>query len=176
MNRLVLSLLVALAFSTGCATMPTQYHGMEVAIEHLSAPEVQLIESRAVAKIRIDNETAEPVELVGGVHRIRINGKRIGKVMDGETVTIPAYSSVVRDVPLMLANLAVLRTISQTIETQEADYQLESRLTLNQQSGRRTVTLRRAGEISLEDLIPRLPQNTTSGQPLNVPVLKPATP
>ena len=149
--------IILLLLLTSCATTGDRNPGLEVSVEHISAPEIQLFASRATVRIRIDNETAEPVTLSGGVHHIRINERRIGKAMDNANTVIRPFSSVTRQLPLTLSNLGLIRSTRATIDHKEVTYRLDSQLSIKSSSGFRKCSLRREGEVSLDELIPAQP-------------------
>ena len=138
----------------GCATIGNRSSDLEVTVEHLSAPQMQLFESKATLKIRIDNETVDPIIVAGGVHHVKINGRRIGKAMDDGEISIPALSSVTRELPITLSNLGVLRSARETYESKEVTYQLDSKLYQQTASGKRARNLRRNGTITLDEFLP----------------------
>ncbi|MFT5127769.1 MAG: LEA14-like dessication related protein [Rhodothermales bacterium] len=146
-------LIIFLLFSVSCATIGTPPE-IEVAVEHISAPQLQMLESRAVVTIRIDNESSEPITILGGVHQIRVNGRRIGKAMDNMPSELPAFSSVTRQLPITLSNLGIIRSTRESIDNKEVSYQLDSRLSVATATGQRKCSLRREGHVSLEELVP----------------------
>jgi LEA14-like dessication related protein len=153
---LCILVVVPILFLASCATLDRSPE-LEVSVEHISAPQIHVFESRATVKIRIDNETAEPVMLLGGVHHIRINGRRIGKAMDNAHTVVQPFSFVTRDLPLMVSNLGVIRSTRETIDNKAVVYRLDSRLTIETASGSRSCSLRREGEVSLDEFIPAGP-------------------
>ena len=151
--------IVPIILLASCATLAPAPE-LEVTVAHISAPQVQVFESRATVTIRIDNESAEPIAILGGVHHIRINGRRIGKAMDNSRTELPAFSSVTRELPLRLSNLGVIRSTRETIDRKEVAYRLDSRLSIETGSGHRKCSLQREGEVALDELVPTRPPNS----------------
>ena len=97
-----LGLFGCVATFPGCATAP-RASPVAVTLANLEAREATAFETRLAVTVRFTNESPEPLALRGSSHKLTLNGRDLGSAVGGETVEVPALSSVSVELPLNLA-------------------------------------------------------------------------
>jgi LEA14-like dessication related protein len=141
-------------FGFGCATWREDDPGLEVSLANVQFGEATVFETTMRCRLRVENEGLEPVRLAGGVHRIVLNGIRIGKGMAREEVEIPRFGAVEQDVVVHVSNLSLATRLRSVIETGRAHYRLESRLYAMRGNRARTQRLAKDGILDFHDFAP----------------------
>lgn len=113
----------------GCSTL-RGVEPPEVALVNLTAGNMTLFESEGVVQLRVDNANPTPIIVDGGVHRLYIDGVKIGQAMDGSRFEVPRFGSVKFDAPVRLNNLQLARVIKPIIDRGRFDYEVRSMLHL----------------------------------------------
>jgi len=135
----------------GCASLG----GLEkpdVMLVDLQMGEIKVLETTARATVRLDNENLVPLHVEGGVYKLYINGKRIGKGLSNEQFTIPKLSSVTHDVVINLDNLALARRIISIINSEQLAYRIESVVYIRLDGRVRRVKVSKSGQLDRNDL------------------------
>ena len=93
----------------GCTTtLPQGVTPPEVTLVSFRLHEVRVLESDAIFVLRIDNDGPAPMSISGGVHKIFIDGMRIGKAQSGQQLRLPPFSSSTQEVLAHVSNLRFL--------------------------------------------------------------------
>ena len=100
--------------------------GPAVSLVSVHFKNATVLETTAVFTLRLENETPQPVQLNGGVHKIYLNGLYVGKGLSDETVTVPRLGTVTNDVTVHLSNLALATRIKSAIESKSFAYRIAS--------------------------------------------------
>jgi len=128
--RLSASLLFALALGlSGCATLgPT--HDFSLSVTNVMPTEASLLETTAVLTLRLTNEMPRPITLVGGVHRLLLNGSYVGRAVTSERITVPQLGTMTQSVTVHLENLTLMRKLAELSRGSSPviSYQLDSKL------------------------------------------------
>jgi len=128
--RLSASLLFALALGlSGCATLgPT--HDFSLSVTNVMPTEASLLETTAVLTLRLTNEMPRPITLVGGVHRLLLNGSYVGRAVTSERITVPQLGTMTQSVTVHLENLTLMRKLAELSRESSPviSYQLDSKL------------------------------------------------
>ena len=66
------------------------------------------------------------MKLDGGVHKIYLDGRFIGKGLTGDPIEIPRFASVTQPVKVYLRNLTMASRIKTMIEARKVDYRVDS--------------------------------------------------
>lgn len=111
----------------GCASTGDA-GGVSVRLANLQFTGATAFETTAVFTIRVQNETASPIRLKGAVHRVTLNGLKIGDGVTNQELEVPALSSVTQDVEVHFSNLRMATRIRGLMESQVFDYTLDSTL------------------------------------------------
>ena len=148
MTKSVAALLAALTLTLGCATLEP-LTDPEVTLIDLKFTQVTLLETSAVATLRIANANPVPLCLAGGVYRLWLNGAELGKGMTGNPLEIPRLASATQDVPIHVSNLALLLRGLDIVKTNEVHYRIGSTLHLAPTHGSRRLKLTSEGTFRL---------------------------
>ena len=131
-----LSTAAAALLLAACNTLPDNVAPPAAAVANLRFVNITPFETNAVVTIRLDNENPFPLAVSGGVFRVGLGGRDVGKAMTGDDIRLPRFSSVTREVPLRISNLAMTLQAIDVMHTNEVRYTLDS--TLYVQYGGRT--------------------------------------
>ncbi len=102
--------------------------GLSVRLANLQFTGATAFETTAVFTIRVQNETASPIRLKGAVHRVTLNGLKIGDGVTNEELEIAGFSSTTQEVEVHFSNLRMATRISGLMQSQVFDYALDSTL------------------------------------------------
>jgi hypothetical protein len=132
MPRRPLSLLallgcLALLGPAGCSTTDGT-GGMGVRLANLRFTGATAFETTAVFTIRLQNETTSPIRLKGAVHRVTLNGLKIGDGVTNQELDLPGLSSTTQDVEIHFSNLRLATRLKGLIDSRAFDYSLDSTL------------------------------------------------
>lgn len=155
MKHLLYLLLLLPLFLAGCASQSP----VSVGIVNVRLTDVTAFETTTTFTLRFSNESHEPVELTGGVHKIYLNGFYIGKGLSSETIAVPRLETAKQDVTVHLSNIAMITRIKPIIESESFGYRIESLLYGKSRMDRmRTVS---EGRLDMKDFTPT-PEITNS--------------
>ena len=123
--KCLLSLFVCLSLLvSGCASKST----VAVSIVNVRLTDMTAFETTATFTLRFSNESPEPAQLTGGVHKIYLNGLYVGKGLNSETLDLPRLGSATQDVTVYLNNIALITRVKPVIESKSFDYRIQSTL------------------------------------------------
>lgn len=142
-----------LALLCGCAS-PGDLVRPEVALIDVRPGQVRLLETSAVATVRLDNENPEPLAIEGLACRLYVDGVRVGKGLSDASFTIPRLGTVTREVAVHLDNLAMVRRVRPLLASQRFAYRLECRLYVRGEHRLHRVSVSRDGRIERADFLP----------------------
>jgi LEA14-like dessication related protein len=106
----------------GCATAPRT----GVSLVNVRFTQATAFETTAVFTLRFNNETPEPLQINGGVHKIYLNDHYVGEGLSHEPLELPRFGSVTQTVTVHLSNLRLVARLKPIIESQSFDYRLRS--------------------------------------------------
>lgn len=118
---------VMLLCLAGCASTGDS-GGLSVRLANLQFTGATAFETTAVFTIRVQNETASPIRLKGAVHRVTLNGLKIGDGVTNQELEIAGLSSTTQEVEVHFSNLRMATRISGLMQSQVFDYALDSTL------------------------------------------------
>ncbi len=118
---------VALLGLTGCASTGDS-GGMSVRLANLRFTGATAFETTAVFTIRLQNETTSPIRLKGAVHRVTLNGLKIGDGVTNQELDLPGLSSTTQDVEIHFSNLRLATRLKGLLDSRAFDYSLDSTL------------------------------------------------
>ncbi len=123
----------------------------QVSLVDITLTNATLFETTADAVVRIENQNPDSIAVLGGVHRIAVNGTELGSGTSAETLELAPYSSGTQRVKLHMSNLSILTKIKSLIESRIFEYDIESELPIRMNGVRRTVDLEESGRVVPED-------------------------
>jgi LEA14-like dessication related protein len=146
---LLLSLAVALLF-TACATTRSP-DTLEVSLADVRFTDATALETTGVFVIRVQNQSPEALQCSGAVHKVTLNGIRVGSGVHKETLAMDRLSDGTQTVTVRFGNLALARLLHDLTQTKRVSWQLDSTLFL--QAGTRTWTAKvaRSGALDLKE-------------------------
>jgi len=141
-NPLTLSLILAImfisAFSSGCS-LGARMIEPEISVVGLSFQQASLLETKALFQVRVQNENDFPIEIRRSVHDLEVNGIKIGKGLNANGFSIPAFSSTTVPLDTNISNLSLLTRFKELGSAGALNYRITS--TLHPSSGGRRMTL-----------------------------------
>lgn len=150
-------LLVVAALLAGCGGNP----GPSVSLINLRFDEATALETTATFTLRLSNESSQPVEIEGEVHRIYLNGLYLGKGLSDAKVEVPRLGTVTHEVKVYLSNLALVTRLKSIIETKSFEYRIAS--VFHGKSMFSRMKSDNIGKLELKDLVPD--EMTTNAPP-----------
>jgi LEA14-like dessication related protein len=147
--KLALGLLACLLpFLCSCRTGP----GPAISLVNVRFAEATAFETTATFTLRLSNETPEPMQLDGGVHKIYLNGLYVGEGLNSDTLDLPRLGTATQEVTVHLNNIGMATRIKPIIESRSFDYRIKSLLYGKSPGGH----LRSAseGRLDLKDFTP----------------------
>lgn len=120
---------------SGCGTLPQGAEPPEVSLVSFRLQEMRVIETDVVFILRIDNDGPVPMTLSGGVHRVYIDGMRIGKAQSNQRVFLPPFTSTTQEVLAHVSNLRFATRLTNILTRGSYDYRLKSNLFLEGDAG-----------------------------------------
>jgi LEA14-like dessication related protein len=145
----------ALLLLSGCASQSP----VSVNIVNVKLTDMTAFETTATFTLRFSNESPEPVELTGGVHKIYLNGLYVGKGMSSELLDVQRLATAIQDVTVHMNNLALATRIKPIIESKSFDYRIQS--VLYRKSWLDRVSTENVGRLDLNDFTPT-PETTNN--------------
>ena len=133
---------------SGCQTIDEPV-GLEVGLSDVRFVDTTALETTVDVTLRIDNEYPFAVVLSGAVHRITLNGLRLGKGMTGEKVDIPRLASTHQTVRMHISHLDVAMRLQTLLQSQVFDYHLKSLLYTETPSLRAKIRVQKEGRLDL---------------------------
>lgn len=151
-------LLVVAALLAGCSGGNP---GPSVSLINLRFDEATALETTATFTLRLSNESSQPVEIEGEVHRIYLNGLYLGKGLSDAKVEVPRLGTVTHEVKVYLSNLALVTRLKSIIETKSFEYRIAS--VFHGKSMFSRMKSDSIGKLELKDLVPD--EMTTNAPP-----------
>ena len=154
--RLLLSLASALLLAA-CATTRSP-DTLEVTLADVRLTEATALETTGVFVIRVQNQSPEALQCNGAVHKVTLNGIRVGSGVHKETLALDRLSDGTQTVTVRFGNIALARLLHDLAQTKRVSWQLDSTLFL--QAGTRSWTAKtsRTGALDLKEFQPVSPK------------------
>lgn len=149
MRLSTLAFLAAMCLLTGCATLNLEPPDLHLA--DLDLEEVTVLESTGTVTLRIVNSNPEPLKVDGVALTLRLNGRKIGKILSSEAQEIPRLATETIQGELHVSHLAVLTLVQEIMDSQEADYSLSGKVYLLTDLGRRSIRVDRSGSFDFNE-------------------------
>ena len=142
-----------LALATACATTRAP-DAFEVSLADVRFTDATALETTGIFVIRVQNQSPEALQCNGAVHKVTLNGIRVGSGVHKETLALDRLSDGTQTVTVRFGNLALARLLHDFSQTQRVSWQLDSTLYL--QAGTRTWTAKtsRTGALDLKEFQP----------------------
>ncbi len=164
--RLAAGLLFTLTLGlSGCATLGTS-NDFSLGVTQVRPTEASLLETTAILTLRLTNEMPRSLTLVGGVHRLLLNGSYVGRAVSSDRITVPQLGTVTQTVTVHLENLTLMRKLAELSRNDSPviSYQLDSKLHPADGQGLGSFTATTRGELDVGALMngaqPRPPKSS----------------
>lgn len=135
--------------TTGCTSIGLEPPDLHLA--DLQLEDVTVLESSGTVSLRVVNSNPEPLEVDGLAVTLRLNGRKIGKVLSSERMEIPRLSTATLDGELHVSHLAVLTLIQEVMEAEAVSYSLTGKLYVLTELGRRGLRVERSGNFDFSE-------------------------
>jgi LEA14-like dessication related protein len=139
-----------LALIAACATTRSA-DTFEVSLADVRFTEATALETTGVFVIRVQNQSPEALQCNGAVHKVTLNGIRVGSGVNKETLALDRLSDGTQTVTVRFGNIALARLLHDLSQTKRVSWQLDSTLYL--QAGTRSWTAKtsRTGALDLKE-------------------------
>ena len=144
----VFALAVSLLAMTGCTSIGLE--PPDLTLVNLQLEEVTVLESSGLVTLRIANSNPDPLVVDGLAINLKLDGRRIGKVLSAERLEIPRLSTATLEGELHVNHLAVLTLVQQILESEGVTYGLSGKVYVQTELGRRSLRIERAGRFEFE--------------------------
>lgn len=153
--RLLLLALTSL-LAAACATTRSP-DTLEVTLADVRFTDATALETTGVFVIRVQNQSPEALQCNGAVHKVTLNGIRVGSGVHKETLALDRLSDGTQTVTVRFGNIALARLLHDLAQTKRVSWQLDSTLFL--QAGPRSWTAKtsRTGALDLKEFQPARP-------------------
>jgi LEA14-like dessication related protein len=121
---------LTLAITVSACSLFTSVKSPDLALTNLEPSDVTLFSTKLKARVRVENEDAQPLEISGAVLRLYINGDYVGKGMGQVDVVVPAYGSAEFELPINVSNLSMVSNVQGWVDGSSFDYKLQGHLDL----------------------------------------------
>lgn len=147
----LLCLLLLSVLLAACATTTRSPDTLEVSLADVRLMGATALETTGVFIIRVQNQSPEALQCNGAVHKVTLNGIRVGSGVHKETLLLDRLSDGTQTVTVRFGNLALACLVPDLSQTQRVSWQLESTLFL--QAGERAWTAKtsRTGALDLKE-------------------------
>jgi len=162
-RAVVLPLIVAALFSgaTGCSTM-SSIEAPDVTLVNLDIQEVTVFETTLNASLRISNPNPEALELEGAAFKLVLDGRKVGRGMMSEAVTVDRLDSEVVDVVFHVNNASALLRAPEILKNEAVSYGVRATLYIEGTFGTKKIKVERSGRLDLSkglDIEPAQPED-----------------
>ena len=147
--RLFASFVLA-ALLAACATTRSP-DTLEVSLADVRFTDATALETTGVFVIRVQNQSPEAFQCNGAVHKVTLNGIRVGSGVHKETLALDRLSDGTQTVTVRFGNIALARLLHDLAQTKRVSWQRDSTLFL--QAGTRSWTAKtsRTGALDLKE-------------------------
>ncbi len=145
---LVVVVLVVLA--SGCASIAPDERP-EITISNLKLTEATLFETTLMVSVRISNPGLDPIVIEGASFKLVLDGKKVGRGMMKDAVTIDGLDSEIGSVTFHVNNASALFRLRNVIERRTVAYGIVGHLYLQRGSGTTKIKVEQVGQLDLND-------------------------
>lgn len=134
---------------SACAGFGVRDDSVRVTVSDIRIVEATLLEQVYQVTLRVQNRTAEPLDLRGGSFDLELDGRDFGSGVTDQPLTVPAYSDARLEVRMISTVFGVLRLVRglQQRGGEPLDYAISGRFSVA--GGFGSVGFHEAGELTL---------------------------
>lgn len=133
---------------SGCAGLGLE--PPDLLLTNLQLKEVTVLESSGEVALRVVNGNAEPLAIDGLSFNLRLNGRKIGKIISGQRLEVPRLASETLNAELHVSHFAMLTLVQELMETESVNYSMSGKVYLLTDLGRRSVRVEKAGRVNFD--------------------------
>jgi len=156
MKNRIAWLALAAVLLCSCATL-RYAENLNVSITNIGFGVSTLFETTLNVTVRIANETATPLVVEGGVHKVYLNGLYVGEGLSNETLEIQRLSSATQTIETHLQNLSLLTRVRGILDSQRVDYRIVSTIYVRENGQSNRFRIARDGALDLKQFQPAHP-------------------
>ncbi len=148
-GSLAVMALISLALVSGCASMAPDERP-EITLSNLEMTEATLFETTMVASVRISNPSPEPIVVDGATFKLVLDGKKVGRGMMKNSVSVDGLDSTLGSVIFHINNAAALYRLRGVMDSQAVEYGIIGNLYLKRGSQTQKVKVEQSGRLDLD--------------------------
>lgn len=126
--------------------------GMTVTLVDIRPINASLLESEAVATVRLTNENIAPLGFSGTQLKLYLNGSYVGTGVSNKPFGVPPLNSVTQEVTVHFENLSLVKQLVAISNTQTVAYRLDTALFQTIDEEKNTIKTSFEGSLDLRSL------------------------
>jgi LEA14-like dessication related protein len=126
--------------------------GMTATLVDIRPTNASLLESEALATVRVTNENIAPLGFSGIHIKLYLNGSYVGNGGSNQPFGVPPLNSVTQTVTVHLENLALVKQLTAISNSQTVAYRLDSALYQTIDEEKNTIKTSSQGSLDLRSL------------------------
>jgi LEA14-like dessication related protein len=134
--------------ASGCASLGG-LESPEVTLVQVVPVEATVFETTLDVRLRIANPNPDPITFEGANFKLTLDGRKIGRGMTPETVTVDRFGTAVVPLPFHVSNTSLLLRLREILDSQAVSYGVSGKLYLRRATGTRKVKVQSTGRIDL---------------------------
>ena len=151
-NTAAVTLISLTILVSGCATIPPDERP-EITLSALELTDATLFETTMEAKVRISNPSLQSIVVEGATFKLVLDGKKVGRGMMKEIVTVEGLDSQVGNATFHINNASALLRFKDILEQKAVGYGIVGNLYLKAGSGTTKIKVEQAGQLDLNESI-----------------------
>ncbi|MEN8163117.1 MAG: LEA type 2 family protein [Acidobacteriota bacterium] len=144
------ALVLVLVLVSGCVSIPPDERP-EVTLSNLELTEATLFETTMVAAVRISNPALDPIVVDGASFKLVLDGKKVGRGMMKDAVTVDGLDSRIGSVTFHVNNASALLRLRDLMEQRAVGYGIVGHLYLQRGTGTTKVKVEQNGRLDLDE-------------------------
>lgn len=137
-----------MSLAAGCASLDLE--PPDLTLVDLRAAEATVFETSLRVSLRITNPNPEAVTFEGASFRLELDGRKVGRGVTAETITVERFDSRVVDVTFRISNASLLLRLQQILESKSVAYGVSGKLYIVQGGRSRKLSVESSGTLDLE--------------------------
>ena len=124
----VSGLLIGVLALAGCTTLDLD--PPDLTLVNLQPIEATVFETTLLVKLRIAGPNPEPITFEGASFKLTLDGRKVGRGLTSDTVSVERFGTEVIDVTFHVSNAALLLRLQEVLEKQSVAYGISGKLYL----------------------------------------------
>ncbi|RLE27465.1 MAG: hypothetical protein DRJ65_02785 [Acidobacteria bacterium] len=144
------ALVALMVLASGCASIAPDERP-EITVSNLKLTEATLFETTLTVAVRISNPALDSIVIEGASFKLVLDGKKVGRGMMKDAVTIDGLDSQIGSVTFHVNNASALFRLRNVIERRTVGYGIVGHLYLQRGSGTTKIKVEQIGQLDLND-------------------------